>query len=198
MITFAAAVFFLIVTPGPGVLSLAGVGSAFGARPGLRYLLGLFVGTNLVAAAVITGVATVVLASPVLRTVLFAASTAYLLWLAIRIASAGARIAFTPATAPPGIRGGLALQALNPKAYVVNTMLFAGFSFLPGQPGLEVTLKLLVVNAIWLALHVVWLFAGIGLRRLDLAPGTQRAINVGMALAMLAVVGLAVWNQVGG
>ncbi len=32
MLIFAAAVFFLIITPGPGVLSTAGVGSAFGAR----------------------------------------------------------------------------------------------------------------------------------------------------------------------
>ena len=33
MLTFAAAVVLLIATPGPGVLSLAGVGSAFGASP---------------------------------------------------------------------------------------------------------------------------------------------------------------------
>ncbi|MEC8551875.1 MAG: LysE family translocator, partial [Pseudomonadota bacterium] len=32
MLTFAAAVFLLIVTPGPGVLSTAGVGAAFGWR----------------------------------------------------------------------------------------------------------------------------------------------------------------------
>ncbi|MCH1465812.1 MAG: LysE family translocator, partial [Alphaproteobacteria bacterium] len=30
MLTFALAVFLLIATPGPGVLSTAGVGSAFG------------------------------------------------------------------------------------------------------------------------------------------------------------------------
>ena len=37
MLTFAAAVFFLIVTPGPGVLSAAGVGAAYGFRSGLRW-----------------------------------------------------------------------------------------------------------------------------------------------------------------
>ena len=30
MLTFALAVFLLIITPGPGVLSLAGVGAAYG------------------------------------------------------------------------------------------------------------------------------------------------------------------------
>ncbi|KIT15231.1 LysE family translocator [Jannaschia aquimarina] len=193
MLTFAAAVFFLIVTPGPGVLSLAGVGSAFGARPGMRYLAGLFLGTNAVALAVISGVAAIVLASPVLRTVLFAASTAYLVYLAFRIATAGGKIAIIPASRAPGIRGGLALQALNPKAYVVNTTLFTGFSFLPGSPAAEIALKLVIVNAIWLVLHVAWLFAGIGLRRLDLPPGIQRGINVAMAASMLLVVALAVF-----
>ncbi|UWQ20202.1 LysE family translocator [Jannaschia sp. W003] len=193
MLTFAAAVFFLIATPGPGVLSLAGVGSAFGARPGLRYLAGLFLGTNAVALAVITGVAALVLASPALRTVLFVASTAYLLWLAFRIAAAGSRIAIVPATRPPGVRGGLALQALNPKAYVVNTAFFSGFP-LAMAPVWEVAAKLLVVNAIWLPLHVAWMLAGIGLRRLDLAPKAQRAINVAMAAAMVAVVALAAWS----
>ena len=38
MLTFAAAVFLLIITPGPGVLSTAGVGAAFGWRKGLFYL----------------------------------------------------------------------------------------------------------------------------------------------------------------
>ena len=49
MLTFAAAVFFLIITPGPGVLSTAGVGAAFGARAGTRYVLGLFIAGPLAA-----------------------------------------------------------------------------------------------------------------------------------------------------
>ncbi|HEC70944.1 MAG TPA: LysE family translocator, partial [Roseobacter sp.] len=40
MLQFALAVFFLIVTPGPGVLSTAGVGAAFGFRAGLAYVVG--------------------------------------------------------------------------------------------------------------------------------------------------------------
>ena len=46
MIEFAIAFFFLIISPGPGVLSTAGVGSAFGYKPGARYVGGLFIGTN--------------------------------------------------------------------------------------------------------------------------------------------------------
>ena len=44
-----------MVTPGPGVLSLAGVGAAFGWRIGFYYLIGLFIGTNAVAFLVVIG-----------------------------------------------------------------------------------------------------------------------------------------------
>ena len=39
MIAFVLAIFLLILTPGPGVLSLAGVGAAFGWRQGIKYLI---------------------------------------------------------------------------------------------------------------------------------------------------------------
>ena len=42
ILVFTFAVFLLLVTPGPGVLSTAGVGSGFGSRAGLVYLIGLF------------------------------------------------------------------------------------------------------------------------------------------------------------
>lgn len=191
MLAFAAAVFFLIITPGPGVLSTAGVGSGFGYRPGLIYVAGLLIGTNMVALAVVTGLAAVLLADPGIRTVLLFASAAYLFYLALRIAMAGSRIGFIRRKAPPGILGGLLLQAINPKAYAVNTTLFTGFSFLPGSFTAEVAIKFLIVNAIWLPIHLGWLWAGVTLHRLDLAPRTQRVINIGMALSMLAVVVLA-------
>ncbi|SMX23511.1 LysE family translocator [Boseongicola aestuarii] len=191
MLTFALAVFFLIITPGPGVLSLAGVGAAFGFRHGSRYLAGLFVGTNLVSLGVITGLAAVMLADPRVRTLFYLISVGYLLYLAFRIAFAGSRLAFIERAAPPGIKGGILLQAVNPKAYAVNTALFSGFAFLPEAPALEMALKLLILNLIWIAIHFFWLWIGITLRRLELAEKTQRAINIGMATSMLIVVALA-------
>lgn len=192
MLTFAAAVFFLIVTPGPGVLSTAGVGSGFGFRQGLAYLTGLFIGTNLVALAVITGVAAVILSVPVVRVVLMVASTAYLFYLALKIAFAGSRIAFIEAQSAPGISAGLALQAINPKAYAVNTTLFAGFPFAQSGFLAETLPKLLIVNAIWIPIHLGWLWAGVALHRLNLSEGSHRMINFAMAGSMLMVVALAI------
>ena len=191
MLTFAAAVFFLIITPGPGVLSTAGVGSAFGARPGTRYVTGLWLGNNLVALTVVMGIAAVILADPRIRAVLFLASTAYLLYLALRIAMAGSKIAFIEAATPPGLFNGLALQMINPKAYAVHTTLFSGFTFLPGNLAMETVSKFLILNAIWIPIHFLWLYLGITLRQLNMSERTLRIINVAMSLSMLAVVALA-------
>jgi len=193
MLTFALAVFLLIITPGPGVLSLAGVGAAFGWRQGMQYLAGLFIGTNIVCLAVISGLAAIVLADPIVRTILLAVSAAYLACLAFRIAFAGAKIAFI-SMSTPGLMAGLTLQFINPKAYAVNTTLFSSFAFYPESLFIETGLKLLIVNVIWLLLHCLWLYAGVKINRLELAPRTQRAINFGMAACLLAVVILSVWS----
>ncbi len=195
MLEFAAAVFFLIVTPGPGVLSTAGVGSGFGPRAGLAYVAGLWAGNNLVAGIVVSGLAAAALALPWLRAVLLWGSAAYLLYLAAKIALAGARLAFIHPERAPGFWNGLALQPINPKAYAVNSAFFSGFAFLPQAPGSEIALKFLIMNAIWVPIHLAWLWAGIGLRRLDLPPRPQRLINIAMAASMLIVVALAVRAQ---
>ena len=194
MFEFAAAVILLIITPGPGVLSTAGVGAAYGFRPGLGYVTGLFFGTNMVCLAVISGLAAAVLGIPAIRTVLMIASISYLLYLAAKIAFAGSKIAFIEAKFPPGIRDGLLLQAINPKAYAVNTALISGFAFYPQSLLVENSLKLLIMNAIWIPIHLGWLWAGVTLHRLNLPPKVQRTINFFMAAAMLGVVALAIFS----
>lgn len=197
MISFVAAVFFLIITPGPGVLSLAGVGAAYGYRAGLFYLTGLCVGNALVGLAVVTGLAAILLSMPVLRTVLAILTAAYLLYLAYGIARAGATIAFREARNAPGFVGGVLLQLINPKAYAVNTVFFTGFAFWPGSLASEVGLKLVLINIVWIPLHALWLWAGVSLRRLDLRPQVQRRINLLMALALGLVAILAVLSLKG-
>ena len=195
MLTFLAAVFFLVISPGPGVLSTAGVAAGFGVRPATRYVAGLWAGNFLVALAVITGLAALLLADPRVRVVLFGASLAYLFYIAVRIAFARSKIAFIERAAPPGIRGGILLQIINPKAYAVSTTLFTGFAFWPDNYVGEVTIKLLIFNAVWIPVHFMWLYLGVWLHRLDLPARVQLAINISMAVSMMAVVLLAAVYQ---
>ena len=195
MFEFAAAVILLISTPGPGVMSTAGFGAAFGFRAGLKFVIGLCLGQLIVIALVVSGLAAAVLAIPSIRLILLVASTAYLLYLAARVAFAGSKIQFIEAQAPPGVMAGVLLQPINPKAYVVNTTLFSGFAMFPDAYWSEVAVKLLILNLIWIPIHLAWLWAGVALELLHLPARTQRAINIFMALAMLAVVALALLSS---
>ena len=187
MLSFAGTVIFMLITPGPGVLTTAGIGSGFGWAAGLRFLIGLFIGTNLAALLVISGLVALVLAEPLVRDVLVWASIGWFLWLAAKIALAGAKVGFIASQTAPALWNGIVLQLINPKAYVVNTLLFGGFHFMGG--GLdEILIKLLIINVIWVPVHLFWLAAGVRLRRLDLSPRVQRGINFAMAAALIGVV----------
>ena len=83
------------------------------------------------------------------------------------------------------------LQFINPKAYVVSTTLFSGFAFLPNAPVWEVLIKLVVFNAIWIPVHLIWLGAGAKLGSMNLSQRAQRRINIGMALSLLVVIAVA-------
>ena len=194
MISFVFAILLLIITPGPGVLSQAGVGAAYGYRNGLKYLTGLFIGTNIVFIAVMTGLAGIMLSIPLLRTILLVASALYLGYLAFKIATAGARIAFIESKSSPGIANGILLQIINPKAYAVSTTLLSGFNYAPDSPLFESITKLVIYNIIWVPIHLLWLAAGVNLKKLALTESAQRTINIFMAVAMLAVVALALFS----
>ena len=188
MLTFAVSVFLLIITPGPGVLSTAGFGAAYGFKQSLRYVFGLFLGTNLVFLAVASGLIAVLLSIPSLRIFLLFVSTCYLFYLASKIALAGSNIAFIKAKAPPGITSGVLLQAINPKAYVVNTTFVSGFAFYQSSFAIELIIKFFVINAIWIPLHLVWLYAGTVLHDLNLSNKNQRIINLMLSFSMIAAV----------
>ena len=188
MLTFAITVFLLIVTPGPGVLSTAGFGAAYGYKKSLRYVFGLFLGTNLVFLAVATGLIAILLSIPSLRIFLLILSTFYLFYLASKIALAGSNIAFIKAKSPPGIVSGVLLQAINPKAYVVNTTLVSGFAFYQSSFAIELVIKFFIMNSIWIPLHLLWLYVGTVLHELNLSIKNQRIINLMMSLSMVLVV----------
>ncbi|HCP35603.1 MAG TPA: lysine transporter LysE, partial [Deltaproteobacteria bacterium] len=184
-----------LITPGPGVLSTAGVGSGFGRQAGLIFLTGLFLGTNLVALAVVAGYAALVFSIPYVREVLMAGSFGYLLWLALKIALAGRRLSWIESEKPPGFHGGILLQIINPKVYVVSTAIFSGFPF-DGISLLAETLwKFLIFNVIWIPIHFLWLYAGVSLKRMNLSERSQFLINSGMSVAMVGVVVLAALAQ---
>lgn len=193
MLAFAFACFLLIATPGPGVLSVAGVGSGFGFKRGSQYLWGLCIGNLLVAFAVASGIAAIVLSIDYVREILLALSVCYMCYLALKIALAGSKVGFIEADSAPHFFDGITFQLINPKAYAANTFLFSGFSLIPENVILETSAKLAIWVAVWIPMHFFWLMLGIVIRRLELPEHIQRTINIFMAISMLVVVALALY-----
>jgi len=89
------------------------------------------------------------------------------------------------------------LQLINPKAYAVNTTLFSGFAFRPDSFLLETTLKLIILNCLWIFIHLLWLYFGMRLHSLNLSNRTQRVVNISMAGCLMGVVVLSFYSMFG-
>ena len=191
MATFAIAIFLMIITPGPGVLSLAGTGAGFGWRPGIFYLLGLFIGTNSVMILVITGLKGVLFKIPFVEPVFLIVSLSYLTWIAWRIAFSDNKTTITSIKKEPTFFEAIFLQLINPKAYLVNGILFAGFPIENLNLNEEIIAKVIIINLVWIPVHFFWLWLGIRLRSWGLESGKQKKVNKFMGFSLFIVVILA-------
>ena len=188
MIVFAFAVFFLIITPGPGVLSTAGVGTAYGFKSGIRYVFGLFLGTNLVALLVISGLSSIIFSYPMVRTICLFLSSIFFIYLSLKIMFKGANLNFLKSQSIPGIKHGIILQLINPKAYIVNLSFYSGFAFYPSNFLIEILLKLLISNLIWIPIHLIWLYAGVLFYELPLSKTFKNIVRYFMGISLILVV----------
>ncbi len=191
MATFAFAFFLMIITPGPAVLSLAGVGAGFGWRPGIFYLLGLFIGTNSVMILVITGLKGVLFKIPFVEPVFLTISLTYLTWIAWRIAFSNNKTTISSLKKEPTFFEAIFLQLINPKAYLVNGILFAGFPIENFNLSDEIITKVIIINLVWVPVHFFWLWLGIRIRSWGLESGKQKQVNKFMGLSLFIVVILA-------
>lgn len=188
MIAYIIISFLMMVTPGPGVLSLAGVGAGFGWRVGIMYLIGLFLGTNGVALLVVLGFKQFLFEIDGVELTFLVLSLSYLSFLSWRIATSDNKTGFKETSKAPKLYEGIFLQFVNPKAYVVQGHLFVVLSLGISSYNTEILTKFLIVNSIWIPIHILWLWLGISLKKWSLASNKQVWVNRGMGLALFAVV----------
>ena len=192
MITYIIISFLMMVTPGPGVLSLAGVGAGFGWKVGMMYLIGLFFGTNGVALLVVLGFKQFLFEIDGVEITFLLLSLSYLSYLSWRIATSDNKTGFKQSLKAPRLYEGIFLQFVNPKAYVVQGHLFVVLSLGMVSYSTEIIVKFIIVNSIWIPIHLLWLWLGISLKKWSLAVNKQIWVNRGMGLALFAVVILSV------
>ena len=188
MVTFAVAVLVLAATPGPALLSIVAVGSAFGFKQGTRYVIGTIAGANIVILMVIGGFAALLTNFPSLRVILAGFSLCYLIYIAWQIAIASNALNDNKTVKTIGLIDGIFIQLLNPKAYAVALALFFGFPLFYQSFAIETLTKLLIVNGIFIPAYMFWLLLGTKLRKLNLSLRLRRIVNRLLALLMLLAV----------
>jgi threonine/homoserine/homoserine lactone efflux protein len=190
LLTLILAATVVMGSPGPATISVTAVAAAFGPRRSLPYLSGIILGTTVVLLAVATGVVAMLLSMPQIAPVLIAASAAYILYLAYRIATAPPLIENAEHAVAPSLTGGFALAVANPKAYVAIAAVFAGTTL--AQTGMRDTVaKTVVLAGMIVVIHVGWLLAGTSFRRVLYNPVASRIANIIFAAILVATVLLA-------
>ncbi|PDQ21021.1 threonine transporter RhtB [Mesorhizobium sanjuanii] len=177
-------------SPGPATISVAAVAAAFGLRHSLRYTCGVVLGTIAVLLVVTTGVMAVLASVPKLTPLLAAASAAYILYLAFKIAMAPPVAARAVGAALPTFLGGFLLAIANPKAYVAIAAVFAGTP----SSDLDTRLKLAVLALMIVVIHILWLLAGAAFARFLRRPRASRIINLIFAATLVLTTALAAFS----
>jgi threonine/homoserine/homoserine lactone efflux protein len=120
-----------------------------------------------------------------------AASAAYMIFLAWRIATAPPLARHGMQTPAPSFAGGFLLGVANPKSYVAIGAVFAGSTLTTGDPTLDAALKTAVLAVMIVVIHAGWLLDGTAFSRVLYDPVTSRIVNVAFAAALLAKIVLA-------
>ncbi len=180
----------LMGSPGPATLSLAAIGAAYGRQGGLRYLGGIIAGTFCVLLVVASGVTGLVMTDPILATAIAVAAAAYILYLAVRIATAPPLTLRGGEVKPPALAGGFALAIANPKAFAAIGAVYAGHQLVPDDPLLDAAVKIVALTIVIVTVNMAWLVFGAMISRVLTNPPAARAANI--AFAVLLVVSVAV------
>ena len=176
--------FVTSVTPGPNNLMLMASGANFGFRRTLPHMLGISLGFAVLAGAVGLGLAGLLHSVPPVMLALKALAVAYMLWLAWKIAHAGA-----PGEGRAGARPLTLLQAalfqwVNPKAWAMALGAIAVYA--PGGRIAEIALVAAIFSLVNLPTVGLWAWAGEALRHWLGAPHRLRLFNLTMAAALVA------------
>ena len=191
--TFPELIFFLFplaFSPGPGNLFFAAIGARFGFAASLPALAGYHVATWIVTVALGFGAAALLDSAPIAFELMRWIGGAYILYLAWKLSRSGllgCRGEARPASSVDGVM----LLILNPKAYVILSLMLSQFL----RPDANVHDVLSIATAFTfnnLIAFAVWTVFGDRIGRLFSHVGAANLLNTVLAL-MLVLVALWLW-----
>jgi len=181
------------ITPGGATTLATASGVRFGFQRSLPLVFGIAAGLAVLAASAASGLAALLQGLPGMGLALKLAGTAYLLWLAWRIGSAGAPDGqASDAARPLGFAAGAALLLVNPKAWAMVFGAAASFATLSARP-MELALVMAgTFGAAAVGSLSLWCVGGSLLARALSKDWQWRAVNVTLGLLLAASV-LPIW-----
>ena len=120
-------IFAGLFSPGPTVVMLTTSGARFGFRATLPHLLGVSIGTGLLAAASVLGVQSILFALPAIEFTIKLISALWILWLSWKLINASLAKAQNT-DRPFTFFQAILFQVVNPKVWAVALAASAGFS----------------------------------------------------------------------
>jgi threonine/homoserine/homoserine lactone efflux protein len=192
MIAFLLFAVVAAVSPGPSNVMLTAAGARGGVAKGLPCLLGATIGMASMMCLVPLGLGSVVLGHPLALTGLRWGGSAFLLWLAWRIATSAGGDTLVEER-PVGFVGAAVFQWVNPKAWVVSVG--AAATYLSPESGSAVAESALLGGLFALAAlpsGFVWLAFGAAVQRLLRGRRARRAFNLSLGVLLALSVALIV------
>jgi threonine/homoserine/homoserine lactone efflux protein len=180
----------LLGSPGPAPLALAASSAIFGTSRTVPFLLGIISGLGLVIVGSAMGLSLLIEGKPVVKYTLQIIGALYILYIALKIATAPIHALETDSKIHPSFMDGLILNLSNPKAYAAIFALFAQFA-LPYQSNIKSLVTTgLVCFVVAIVVDSAWVLIGSLLRRLFAHPVYARSIRLLFAFLMLSAVAL--------
>jgi threonine/homoserine/homoserine lactone efflux protein len=173
------------ITPGPNNMMLLASGVNYGFRRSMPHLLGVSLGFGFMILAVGMGLAALFAQFPVLHTVLKVVGTAYMLWLAYKIATSRSHIEGKNG-APMTFVQACAFQWVNPKAWMMALSALSTYPVASQPYVLQVGSVMVVFVALNYPCCGLWLGMGTVLKKYLDQPAYLKRFNYLMA-ALLVV-----------
>ncbi|MFK8036395.1 MAG: LysE family translocator [Hyphomicrobiales bacterium] len=176
-----------LFSPGPNVVMLTASGARFGFKATTPHLLGVPIGTGLLAAASALGLSATLLAAPTLKLVFQIGAAIWILWLAWKTALAGRAGRAEDRGKPFTFREAILFQAVNPKVWAITLAASAGFG-IGLAPHLEALRLFIAFAGVNLFVCLFWTTVGHLLSGVLQSDKVWRVFMTFMALVMASTV----------
>lgn len=180
------------LSPGGATTLATASGMQFGLRASIPLIAGISVGMAALGGAAGAGLGGVVAAAPGLRLSLSIVGTAYLLWLAFKVATAGRPTHRSHAT-PTKFLGGLTLLMANPKAWAVTLSAAAAFSGVGLESAFFAGLLALAFGTASIISMSIWCVAGTMIAQFLRSDFQWRVVNIALGIS-LGVAVIPLWT----